>query len=45
MQDGMIIEQGTFIDLLAQRGLFYSLWQKHLVQNAPAQNEAGDCDV
>jgi len=39
MQDGMLVEQGSFIDLLAQRGIFYTLWQNHLVQSAAGETE------
>jgi ABC-type multidrug transport system fused ATPase/permease subunit len=37
MQDGEMIEQGSFIDLLAKRGAFYQLWQHHLARRGAAE--------
>ena len=39
MQNGVIVEQGSFPALINQRGLFYQLWQDHLAQ-AIAGNKA-----
>ncbi len=40
MRDGMMVEQGSFIELLAQHGIFYSLWQNHLAQSAAQDNSS-----
>jgi ATP-binding cassette subfamily B protein len=39
MQDGAIVEQGAFIDLLAARGAFYQIWQHHLTQSAMGEEK------
>ncbi|HUY68694.1 MAG TPA: ABC transporter ATP-binding protein [Alphaproteobacteria bacterium] len=39
MQDGTIVEQGGFAELLARRGDFYALWQKHLAQGGGQDSE------
>ncbi|MGE3622517.1 MAG: ABC transporter ATP-binding protein [Bdellovibrionales bacterium] len=39
MQDGAMVEQGMFPELLAKRGAFYALWQQHLAQTG-GKNEA-----
>jgi ABC-type multidrug transport system fused ATPase/permease subunit len=33
MQDGLLMEIGSFPDLISQRNLFYRLWQNHLAQS------------
>ena len=43
MQDGVITEQGSFPELLAQRGEFHRLWQHHLTQGA--LNEDTDAEA
>jgi ATP-binding cassette subfamily B protein len=43
MQNGMIVEQGSFHTLIAKRGHFYQLWQQHLAQNsASGEDESVD---
>jgi ATP-binding cassette, subfamily B, bacterial len=39
MQNGMIVEQGSFMGLLAKRGSFYQLWQHHLAQTAASNKD------
>jgi ABC-type multidrug transport system fused ATPase/permease subunit len=36
MQNGVILEQGPFLDLLAHHGAFNLLWRQHLAQNMSA---------
>ncbi len=41
MQDGAIIEQGAFTDLIQQRGAFHQIWQHHLAQTSAGENKNG----
>jgi ABC-type multidrug transport system fused ATPase/permease subunit len=38
MKDGVIIEQGSFPELIARQGEFYNLWQHHLAQSNVGEN-------
>lgn len=45
MQNGLIVEQGSFLALIAKRGAFYNVWQHHLAQTSAGSKNEEEADA